>query len=365
MHENPRYFACIMAGGSGERFWPMSRARSPKQLTRLFGDTTLIADTVRRLEGIVPRENILVLTNHLQLDATRAALPGLPPEQVFAEPAKRDTAPAAALAAALVRSRDPQAVMAVLSSDALIHDGARFGQQLRIALERASASPALLTFAIPPTHPATGFGYLETGEELARGAEGSVIRRVQRFVEKPDLATAQQYVAGGRHFWNAGMFVWRAESFLAEADRLAPGLAAFIRGFPSATVLGAGFRGAAETYVQAHFPTLEPRVSLDYAIMEKAAAVETVIAAFDWDDVGLWTALPKHLPSDASGNTLRGATSVIGSSNNIVVSNGRTIALCGVSDLVVVETADAVLVCHRDAVQQIKQLMPQLPKELL
>ena len=354
-----------MAGGSGERFWPMSRARSPKQLTRLFGDSTLIGDTVRRLHGIVPRENILVLTNQVQLEATRAALPDLAPEQVFAEPAKRDTAPAAALAAALVRARDPQGVMAVLSSDALIHEGGRFGEQLRVALDRAAAGTALMTFAIPPTHPSTGFGYLETGDELARGPEGSVIRRVQRFVEKPDLATAQQYVAGGRHFWNAGMFVWRAEAFLAEAERLTPGLAAFIRGFPAASDHSSGFRAAAESYVQAHFPTLEPRVSLDYAIMEKAASVETVIAAFDWDDVGLWTALPKHLPSDASGNTLRGSTSVVGSSNNIVVSNGRTIALCGVSDLVVVETADAVLVCHRDSVQQIKQLMPQLPKELL
>jgi mannose-1-phosphate guanylyltransferase len=372
MNEDPRFYACIMAGGSGERFWPMSRARTPKQLTKLFGDTTLIAETVKRIEGVVPRANIFVLTNHLQLEATRAALPMLPPEQVVAEPAKRDTAPAAALAVALVRSRDPQGVMAVLSSDALIHDGARCGAQLRAALQRAAKTDALLTVGIPPASPSTGFGYLEIGTEVARGSEGSVFHRVKRFVEKPDAATAQRYVDSKQFFWNAGMFVWRAEVFLAEAEKHAPGLAKFIREFPDAhpragtgQKLSPGVRSAAELYIEERFPTLEPKVSLDYAIMEKAAAVETVLAQFDWDDVGLWTALPKHLPPDPSGNTVRGKVVTVAATNNIAVSTGRTIALCGVKDLVVVETADAILVCHRDAVQNIKQLMPQLPKDLL
>src|SRR5687767_817235 len=158
MNEDPRFYACIMAGGSGERFWPMSRQRSPKQLTKLFGETTLIEDTVRRLDGIVRRENIFVLTNQLQLEATRAVLSMLNPEQVVAEPAKRDTAPAAALADALVRSRDPKGVMALLSSDALIHDGRRCGQQIGAALQHASKSDALLTFGIPPAFASTGFG---------------------------------------------------------------------------------------------------------------------------------------------------------------------------------------------------------------
>jgi mannose-1-phosphate guanylyltransferase len=372
MKEDPRFFACIMAGGSGERFWPMSRQRSPKQLTKLFGNTTLIEDTVQRLEGIVRRENVFVLTNQVQLEATRAALPMLKPEQIVAEPAKRDTAPAAALAVALVRSRDPQGVMALLSSDALIHDGARCGQQISAALSRAAATDALLTFGIPPSFPSTGFGYLESGDEVARGADGSVIRQVRRFVEKPDATTAQHYLETRRFLWNAGMFVWRADAFLSEAERHAPGLATFIREFPAAhPVAGSGqrsspgARSAAELYIEEHFPTLEPKVSLDYAIMEKAAAVEVVIADFDWDDVGLWTALPKHIPPDPSGNTVRGPATSVASTNNIVVSNGRMIALCGVKDLVVVETADAVLVCHRDAVQNIKQLVQQLPKELL
>jgi mannose-1-phosphate guanylyltransferase len=372
MTEDPRFYACIMAGGSGERFWPMSRQRSPKQLTKLFGDTTLIEDTVRRLEGIVRRENILVLTNQVQLEATRNVLPMLKAEQIVAEPAKRDTAPASALAVALVRSRDPKGVMALLSSDALIHDGERCGQQIGAALAHAAKTDALLTFGIPPTFASTGFGYLETGDEVARGADGSVFRQVKRFVEKPDAATAQHYVETKRFLWNAGMFVWRVDAFLAEADRNAPGLAKFIREFPAAHPaagsgqnISPGARSAAELYIEEHFPTLEPKVSLDYAIMEKATAVETVIAEFDWDDVGLWTALPKHIAPDPSGNTICGIATAVASTNNIVVSNGRMIALCGVNDLVVVETPDAVLVCHRDAVQNIKQLVQQLPKQLL
>jgi mannose-1-phosphate guanylyltransferase len=372
MNEDSCFYACIMAGGSGERFWPMSRQRSPKQLTKLFGDTTLIEDTVQRLDGVVRRDNIFVLTNQVQLEATRAALPMLKAEQIVAEPAKRDTAPAAALAVALVRSRDPKAVMALLSSDALIHQGKRCGQQIGAALLHATKTNALLTVGIPPTFASTGFGYLETGDEVARGADGSVFRRVKRFVEKPDAATAQHYVDSKRYLWNAGMFVWRVDAFLAEADRSAPGLATFIREFPAAhPVAGTGQNvspgaaTAAKLYVEERFPTLEPKVSLDYAIMEKAATVETVIADFDWDDVGLWTALPKHIPPDPSGNTIRGAAVTVASTSNIIVSNGRTIALCGVNDLVVVETADAVLVCHRDAVQNIKQLVSKLPKELL
>ncbi len=358
MSDSSSFYACIMAGGSGERFWPMSRARTPKQLLKLLGDTTLIEETVRRLDGVVPLENIFVLTNTVQLAATRAALPMLRAAQIVAEPAKRDTAPAAALATALVRARDPNGVLLVLSADAVIHDGKSCGRQLGAALTRAAQTDAVLTFGIKPDHAATGFGYLEMGDEVARGAEGSVFRRVSRFVEKPDGATAQRYVESGHYTWNAGIFAWSVAVFLAEADRNAPTLAKFIREFPAG-------EAAATSYLAEKFPTLEPKVSLDYAIMEKARAVETAVAAFDWDDVGLWTALPKHLPNDEAGNTVRGPIVAVNSSNNIAVSNGRVIALCGVKDLVVVETADAILVCHRDAVQDIKKLHPLLPKELL
>jgi mannose-1-phosphate guanylyltransferase len=350
MAENPRAYVCIMAGGSGERFWPMSRRRTPKHLLKLFSDRTLVEETVRRLDGVVPLSHIFVLTNETQLPGTRAALPFLPPEQIIAEPAKRDTAPAAALATGLVRARDPEAVLALLPADALIKDPAAFARQLAGALKRAAQGDTLLTFAIKPTYPSTGFGYLEMAEELGGG-----FRRVARFVEKPDRATAERYVAGGNHAWNAGMFIWRVSAFLAEAERQAPALAKFIREFP---------RGDCAAYLAENFPAL-PKISVDYAIMEKAASVATQLAEYDWDDVGAWTALPTHLPADAQGNTLRGAVVTQDASNNIVISNGRLIALCGVKDLVVVETPDGVLVCHRDAVQDIKHLMPKLPPELL
>lgn len=348
--ENRKAYVCIMAGGSGERFWPMSRKATPKHLLKLFSDQTLVEETVRRLEGIVPFENIFVLTNQAQLEATRQALSFLPTGQIIAEPAKRETAAAAALATALVRARDPQAVMALLPADSLIKNQAVYARQVHAALARAAGSSALLTFAIKPSYPATGFGYLEMADDLGDG-----FRRVARFVEKPDEPTAKEYLAGGNHAWNAGMFVWKVESFLAEATKHTPMLAQFIREFPA---------GDAATYLAEKFPTLEPKVSVDYAIMEKAAAVETCLAEFDWDDVGTWTALPAHMPQDKAGNTNRGKVLALDSSNNIVVSNGRVIALCGVQDLVVVEAGDAVLVCHRDAVQQIKQLMPDLPADV-
>jgi mannose-1-phosphate guanylyltransferase len=356
MKEPSRFFACIMAGGSGERFWPMSRTQTPKHLLKLLSERTLVEETVRRIGAAVPKENIFVLTNEVQLPGTRAALAGLvPAAQIIAEPAKRDTAPAAALATALVRARGgDQATLALLPADAFIADAAGFGRQLGGALARADESGAILTIAIKPDHAATGFGYLEMGAERATGPAGTV-REVKRFVEKPDLATAQRYVASGDFAWNAGMFFWRVGTFLGEAERNAPELAQFIREFP---------QGDFSAFLAQRFPSL-PKISVDYAIMEKARAVETLLAKFDWDDVGLWTALPKHLKNDAAGNATRGAVFTAAAANNIAISNGRTIALCGVKDLVVVETADSILVCHRDAVQDIKKIVTQLPKELL
>ena len=335
---------------------PMSRSQTPKHLLKLLSERTLVEETVRRIGTMVPKENIFVLTNEVQLPGTRAALAGLvPASQIVAEPAKRDTAPAAALATALVRARGgDNATLALLPADAFIADAAGFGRQLGGALARADESGAILTIAIKPDHAATGFGYLEMGAERASGASGTV-REVKRFVEKPDLATAQRYVASGDFAWNAGMFFWRVGTFLDEAMRNAPELAQFIRDFP---------KGDFASFLTQRFPVL-PKISVDYAIMEKARNVETLLAQFDWDDVGLWTALPKHLKNDAAGNATRGAVFTAAAGNNIAISNGRTIALCGVKDLVVVETADAILVCHRDAVQDIKKIVTQLPKELL
>ncbi len=361
MNTDPRFHACIIAGGSGERFWPLSRAGRPKHLLSLFSERTLLEETIRRLEGVVLPSNIWILTNQVQVPLIREALPGFPAAQIIGEPAKRDTAPAAALATGLVRARDPNGVLALLPADALITDTKRLGAQLSQAFRWAAGEApgggprGLFTFAVPPTHPATGFGYLELGEPLETGADGSRLLRVKRFVEKPDGATARRYLESGGFAWNAGMFVWSVASFLHETERNAPELAAFVRDFPA---------GDPAAFLAARFASL-PKISVDYAVLEKASSVSTIVADFDWDDVGAWTALPKHLPQDASGNVSRGRVVSTGSSGTIAFSSGRIVAICGLKDVVVVETPDAVLVCHKDHVQDIKNLLPLLPKDAL
>jgi mannose-1-phosphate guanylyltransferase len=358
MKADPRFHACIIAGGSGERFWPMSRASAPKHLLRLFSERTLLEDTILRLKGVVADRNVWILTNAAQVPLIRKALPGFPRAQIIAEPSKRDTAPAAALATGLVRARDPDGVVALLPADALIKNKERFGEQLTQVFRWASGdgkgplSHNLFTFAVAPTYAATGFGYLELGGPLAVGREGSRLRRVKRFVEKPDAATAKGYLRSKRFAWNAGMFVWGVGRFLHEVEKSAPELAAFVRDFPA---------GNPARYLAKRFHDL-PKISVDYAVLEKASSVATAFAEFDWDDVGAWTALPKHHTSDNLGNVSRGAVVSVGTTNTIAVSNGRVIALCGLKDLVVVETHDAVLVCHRDSVQDIKKLLPLLPR---
>ena len=304
----------------------------------------------KRFEGVVPFDRIFVLTNIAQIEATKAAVPFLPSENIIAEPAKRDTAPAAALATGIAYSRRKDAVVALFPADAMIHDTATFRRQVAEAAQFVAGNPSILTFSITPTHPSTGFGYLEL-EEGAAGKKGAVT--VKRFVEKPDEEKAKAFLEGKRHGWNAGMFLWQAQTFLSECEKHQPDLESFILDFPKAE--------AREAYLAERFPSL-PKISVDYAIMEHAASVVALIAEYDWDDVGSWTALPSHLGIDTEENTFKGPVISLGSQRNIVVAGKRTVALCGVSDLVVVETADAVLVCHKDAVEQIKKL--PLPAEL-
>lgn len=345
-----RLVVFIMAGGSGERFWPVSRAATPKHLVKLLGDQTLLEQTVRRFEGLIPKERIFILTNAAQLEATIAAIPFLPRGNIIAEPAKRDTAPAAALATAIARTIRPDAVAALFPADSMIHNTAAFRAQLEEATAFVAENASILTFSIPPTHPSTGFGYLELEEGASE--KGGIVT-VIRFVEKPDETKARIFVEGNRHGWNAGMFLWQAETFLSECRKHQPDLERFILDFPQS--------GPIDSYLSERFPSL-PKISVDYAIMEHAARVVALIAQFDWDDVGSWTALPAHLGEDGHGNTVKGPVVTLAAERNIVVAGKRTIALCGVSDLIVVETEDALLVCHRDAAQKIKDL--PLPPEL-
>ncbi len=322
---------------------------TPKHLLRLFSERTLLEETLARVEGVTSADRVTVLTNRSQ-EAVIQELVGASGVRVVAEPAKRDTAPAAALAHALVRVRDPEGICVLLPADHIIHDSGAFRRAIVDAAAVAGEEDAIVTIGIPPTSPSEAFGYLELGAERPRGAGGTMFNEVARFVEKPDRATALTYVESGRFQWNAGMFLWRTSWFQQELERLEPALASFAREFPV---------GDCDGYLERVFPDL-PKISVDYAIMEKTRKVVAARAPFDWDDVGSWTALATHLPRDEKGNTLRGKTAVVESSGNIVYSAGRRVALCGVNDLVVVETPDAVLVCHRDHVQQIKKVLPLL-----
>jgi mannose-1-phosphate guanylyltransferase len=349
-------FIFLMAGGSGERFWPLSRQSRPKHLQKLLSEKTLLQETLARVQPMTDPDRLFILTNELQREVCLEAVPGFPPDQIIGEPAKRDTAPAAAVATALALTRDPEATCLLLPSDATIHDIESLRRNLSDAAALASSEPVLVTLGIPPTYPSTGFGYLQVAGETWQLPAGSQARRVSKFVEKPDSDTAQDYLNAGHYLWNAGMFAWKAATFLEACSQYAPELAQFIRNFPSEP-------SETQPFLQQHFSSLE-KISIDYALMEKAENVRCVLADFDWDDVGTWTALPAHLPTDAHGNTLRGPVTSVDSHHNIAVSTGRAIALCGVSDLVVVETADAILVCHRSAAQDLKKLQPHLPEEL-
>ncbi|MDQ6654615.1 MAG: sugar phosphate nucleotidyltransferase, partial [Verrucomicrobiota bacterium] len=345
-------YALILAGGSGERFWPLSRKTRPKQLLQLVSEKTLLEETVARLEGLVPAERILILTNVEQEAAVRTLLAGFPAENIVAEPAKRDTAAAVALGAGWVAARDHMATMVVLPADHVIKNTAAFQKTLLTAAMAAEETGALVTIGIKPTWACPGFGYVEQGEpvRLRRAATaGEDIRRVVRFREKPNAELAETFVRSGNFRWNAGMFVWTVATVLSEFNRHTPTLANFI------AQLSAPGRFAAA--LSERFPEL-PKISFDYAIMEKADRVLVVEAGFDWDDVGSWQAVASYFKNDDEGNAANCDITAIDSTNNIIFDqDGTKIALLGVHNLIVVRTGDALLVCHRHQAERIKTLI--------
>ncbi|HEY0790235.1 MAG TPA: sugar phosphate nucleotidyltransferase [Chthoniobacterales bacterium] len=350
---NPLY-ALVLAGGSGMRFWPLSRRATPKQLLRLFSDQTLLEETIQRLEGLIPPDRIIVLTNEEQETAVRAALPNHPAENIFSEPAKRDTAAAIALGVGLIAARNDGATMVVLPADARIADRTGFQSDLRAAALAAEQTGDLVTIGISPTWACPGFGYIERGENVE--SKTPDLYHVARFREKPNPDLAEAFFRSGTFFWNAGIFVWTVKSILTEFNRHASDLAEFV----SAIRHTPEFR----TVVNERFFLLR-KLSIDYAIMEKTNRVLVKAATFDWDDVGSWTALAKYLDRAPEGNVANCRVTVDDSSNNIVFAQGNLhVALLGVHDLVVVQTKDALLVCHRHDVENLKRLVATLPEEL-
>jgi mannose-1-phosphate guanylyltransferase len=353
---NPIY-ALILAGGSGERFWPLSRRNRPKQLLRLVSERTLLEETVARLAGFVPTERILILTNIEQEKGVRDLLEGFPKQNIIAEPAKRDTAAAVALGAGWVAARDHSATMLAFPADHVIADRAAFQETMKTAAAAAEETGALVTIGIKPTWACPGFGYIEQGEPVRLRSDGKIaVHRVVRFREKPNVDLAESFLRKGNFRWNAGMFVWSVPTVLSEFNRHAPELADFISQVRSPKDL--------DKILHERFAKL-PRISFDYAIMEKAEHVLVVEASFDWDDVGTWQAVARYFKKDEHGNAANGALTALDSSDNIIFNDGETtIALLGVHNLIVVRTGDAILICHRHQAEKIKNLVGTLPPEL-
>jgi mannose-1-phosphate guanylyltransferase len=351
-----KVYAVIMAGGAGTRFWPASRALRPKQLLPLAGgsEETLLAATVRRLAPLVTEDRVVVVTGEHLAEATAKALPNVPRAQILCEPAPRNTAPCIAWATATIARLDPDAVVAVLPSDHFITDEEEFRRVLARALETA-AGGRVTTVGIVPTRPETGYGYIEVGEAIAGDDQGA--KSVARFVEKPDRARAETFLAGGRHLWNAGMFFFRASDMAKLVERHLPELASGV-----AKIDDAARAGKESDVLRAVFPTL-PSVSIDTGVMEKAEGLAVVPGSFGWNDVGSWQSAWELGSPDAQGNALSTGAIAIDAKNNLVRTLGtgkKVVALVGVNDLVVVETEDAILVIPRDRAQDVRLIVDAL-----
>jgi len=310
---------------------------------------------VARIEPLVPRDRILIVTGADQAEATRAQLPDLPAESVIAEPAPRDTAPCVALAAGIIVRRDPQATMIVMPADHVIEPAAAFRATVLAAASVVDDDPgALVTFGITPTHPETGYGYIERGE-LQEIRAGIPVHRVVQFREKPDKATAEQFVAAGNFAWNAGIFVWRAQTILDELKKHKPSLALALEPIFSSL----GTPAHAETLARL-FPSLE-RVPIDKAVMEKAPNVRVLEVPYVWNDVGDWRALASLLKPDQSGNAIQGNVVARDTTSSIIISDdGGLVATLGVDDLVVVHSGKATLVARKDQLDKLKALVEGL-----
>ncbi|NOX99930.1 MAG: mannose-1-phosphate guanylyltransferase [Verrucomicrobia bacterium] len=355
-------FALILAGGSGTRFWPLSRELRPKQLLSLFGEgQTMLEQTVHRLDGLIAPEKILILTNCEQEEGVRAVLGGLvPAENIISEPEKRDTAPAIALAVGWVSARDPEATLVVLPSDQRIRDHEGFHLTIRQAVEVSCREQGIVTIGIKPTWPCTAYGYLQNGEQVA-AAEGedeltNSVCYVESFREKPNAKLAKEFLEQGNFSWNAGIFVWQVSTVVRELERHCPELADFVEKLQNS-------ENFSQT-VDDEFSKL-PKLSIDYALMEKAACVLSIAASFDWDDLGGWLSAAKYLETDAQGNACNTRLTSVDSNNNVVYADDEVhVALLGVNDFVVVQTSDAILVASRDAMDGMKTLVDEVPDEV-
>ena len=365
--DNKDRFVIIMAGGRGERFWPVSREKTPKQLIKLLGDRSFLQQAVDNVLPLVPVKNIFAITNEAQAAEVRKQLPKLPKENVVAEPIGRDTCAAVTLGAALVGARSTTSVMAVLPADHVILEEKKFQQVLADAFDLASRGQAIITIGIKPTDPATGYGYIRVGDPLPAPAGvkpyKTVFHRAEQFVEKPNYDTALGYLQSGQYRWNAGMFIWSFVTITEGLQKHQPEMHAACQCWFNV----ANNPAKLAKVLAKEYPDIKKN-SVDYALMEHAHNVVVADGAFAWDDLGSWTALGRHLKHDAEGNAAVADFIHVDAARNIIYDarskDRRTpIAVVGLRDSILVQTDDAVLLAHKSQVQKVKELVKKLAED--
>jgi mannose-1-phosphate guanylyltransferase len=346
-------YAVIMAGGSGTRFWPLSRAAMPKHLSRIVGDATMIQATVARLQPLIPANRVLVVTTVALVEETRRQLPMLDPNHIIAEPVGRDTAACVCLAATVVERMQPGAIMVLLPADQAITPADAFQRSLAAGIAMAR-SGNLVTYGITPRFAATGYGYIKLGERLS-DIGGIAVNRVDRFVEKPDEAKAKQYLDEGVYRWNSGIFTWRSDTVLSELEQHCPWLTAAL------VPVGEAWGSSRFDSVLAEVYQPLRKISIDYALMEKAKHIVVVTGDFAWDDLGSWDSLYQHWPVDEQGVITKGDVVTIDCRDSFVYSSGtHTVVAIGIEQLSIIATHDALLIVPKGASQQVKKAVEVL-----
>jgi len=357
MSKDGRIAICVMAGGIGERFWPLSRTMRPKQLLAITGERTMLRETISRHAGLSSPEDVFIITTKEQSDLIVREISELPEGNVIPEPCGRNTAPCVALGAALLYAKDPESVMVVVSSDHHIPDSESYRATIEDAIALARQEHALVTIGVVPRYPETGYGYIEGKEEISYPGKTKGMK-VSRFLEKPPLKIAEELYKTPGVFWNAGMFVFRTKDILAAFERFMPESNSALKEI-TAKAGTAEERAAIENYYR-----VVEKISIDNAVMEKADNVAVLAATFQWNDVGSWTSASAHWPEDEKGNRLKGEIKLLESENCIVGNyHEGLVGVIGLSDVVVIRTGDAVLVCAKDKVQDVKKLLTDLDEK--
>src|SRR5690348_12722452 len=348
-------YAVIMAGGSGTRFWPLSRQKTPKQLLTLFGKSTLLEAAVETIQFAIPPERTYIFTNELVRAKIARLLPRIPAHQIVAEPAPRNTAPTIGLAAHEIFRRDPEGIMIVLPSDHVIDKPEAFRRDLGAACRWAAVEGRSVVLGIKPTRPDVGYGYVRFGRREGR-ANGREIFRVEKFTEKPALPVARKFLATGKYRWNGGMFIWRASTLLRNLEQFQPRMARLLTRINQS----GGVRARAS--FRKFYPKLE-KISIDFALMQQISNVYGVSADIGWSDVGSWAVAYDLNPKDARGSVQPRHVIALNSTGNMVVSQRKPVVTVGVHNLVIVETEDALLVCSRDDSQNVGKAVPELERQ--